>query len=84
MVYINRLWLRKIEVKNDGEGDVMLKNIAWQMFAKTGNIEYFMQYKDLRDRRVDFMTEAGAETALDGENGLHQDQRDGCPGSGSR
>ncbi|NLN66474.1 MAG: hypothetical protein GX144_13940 [Clostridiaceae bacterium] len=43
----------------------MLKNIMWQMFEKTGNIEYFMQYRDVK--KPDFLTEAGTETALDGE-----------------
>jgi len=45
----------------------MLKNLMWQMFKSTGNIEYFMQYKDVNDKKPDFMTEAGSETALDGE-----------------
>lgn len=44
----------------------MLKNLTWQMFKQTGNIEYFIQYKDLDDKKPDFFTEAGSETALDG------------------
>jgi len=49
------------------EGDIMLKNLIWQMFKNTGNIEYFMQYRDVSDHKPDFKIEAGSETALDGE-----------------
>jgi hypothetical protein len=60
------VWIAKnIGRNNRNEGDNMLKNIMWQMFEKTGNIEYFMQYRDVK--KPDFLTEAGTETALDGE-----------------
>lgn len=45
----------------------MLKDIAWQMFKKTGNIEYFLQYRGLDKKSSDFLTEAASDTALDGE-----------------
>lgn len=48
----------------------MLKDIAWQMFKKTGKIEYFLQYKDLDEKRPDFFTEAASDTVLDGEKCL--------------
>jgi hypothetical protein len=66
LVYIKPSRLRKIEGEEPG-GDNMLKNLMWQMFKNTGNIEYFMQYRDVADKKPDFMTEAGSETALDGE-----------------
>ncbi|AGI39993.1 YqzL family protein [Thermoclostridium stercorarium] len=46
----------------------MLKDLAWQMFKKTGNIEFFLHYKNLdRSGNKDFSTEAAADTDLDGE-----------------
>ncbi|NLM11038.1 MAG: hypothetical protein GX213_09770 [Clostridiaceae bacterium] len=48
----------------------MLKDIAWQMFKKTGNIEYFLQYKSLDRKKSDFNTfntEAASDIVLDGE-----------------
>ncbi len=62
----------------------MIKNLMWQMFKNTGNIEYFMQYRDVTERKPDFMTEAGSETALDGEHGVHQNQRSRRTGSRGR
>lgn len=48
----------------------MLKNLMWQMFEKTGDIEYFLNYKGLKEKRPDFMTEAGMDITLDGEKWL--------------
>lgn len=45
----------------------MLKNMMWQMFKNTGNIEYFMQYRNVTDKKPDFLTEAGSETIVDGK-----------------
>jgi len=45
----------------------MLKDLAWQMFKKTGNIEYFLQYKSLDKNKPDFNMEAASDTVLDGE-----------------
>jgi len=45
----------------------MLKDFAWQMFKKTGNIEFFLQYKNLDRMNRDFSTEAASDTDLDGE-----------------
>jgi hypothetical protein len=45
----------------------MLKNLVWQMFKKTGGIEYFLQYKALNNSDENFMTEASSEITLDGE-----------------
>lgn len=45
----------------------MLKDLAWQMFKKTGNIEYFLHYKSLDKNKSDFLTEAASDTVLDGE-----------------
>ncbi|HEY8420476.1 MAG TPA: hypothetical protein VIL05_01875 [Thermoclostridium sp.] len=45
----------------------MLKDMAWQMFKKTGNIEFFLQYKSLDGKKPDFNIEAASETFLDGE-----------------
>lgn len=45
----------------------MLKDLAWQMFKKTGNIEFFLQYKSLDRKKNDFSTEAASDTSLDGE-----------------
>ncbi|MBP7174832.1 MAG: hypothetical protein KBA53_01270 [Thermoclostridium sp.] len=45
----------------------MIRNLMWQMFKNTGNIEYFMQYRDITDKKPDFMTEAGSEPLMDGE-----------------
>ncbi|NLX76120.1 MAG: YqzL family protein [Clostridiaceae bacterium] len=44
-----------------------MKDLAWQMFKKTGNIEYFLQYKNLEKGKSDFSTEAASDTVLDGE-----------------
>ncbi len=44
----------------------MLKDLMWEMFKNTGKIDYFMQYKRIRDKKPDFLTEAGSDTALDG------------------
>lgn len=43
----------------------MLKDLAWEMFKKTGNIEFFLQYKSL-DPKPDFNIEAASDTVLDG------------------
>jgi len=47
----------------------MLKDLAWQLFKKTGNIEFFLQYKNLEktERSLDFSTEAASAMDLDGE-----------------
>lgn len=45
----------------------MLKNMLWQMFKKTGEIDYFIQYKEINDKGPDFMIEAGSEIHSDGE-----------------
>ncbi len=45
----------------------MLKNLTWQMFKNTGNIEYYIQYRDVKESEPDFLTEAGADSSWDGE-----------------
>jgi len=43
----------------------MMKNLAWEMFKNTGNIECYMEY--IKDNKPDFSLEAGEETIVDGE-----------------
>ncbi|NLK69728.1 MAG: YqzL family protein [Clostridiaceae bacterium] len=45
----------------------MLKDIAWKMFKETGNIEYFLRYKEIDEKNTDFLTEVASEIVLDGE-----------------
>ncbi len=45
----------------------MIKHIAWSMFKNTGDIEYYMQYRDSDSNKPDFSIEAGSETIVDGE-----------------
>ena len=61
----------------------MLKNLIWQMFKNTGNIEYFMQYRDVSEKKPDYKTEAGSETVLM-VNMRTSKQGIGHPGSRSR
>jgi hypothetical protein len=45
----------------------MMKNLAWKMFKNTGNIESYMEYKNIKDNKPDFSVEVGEETIVDGE-----------------
>jgi hypothetical protein len=45
----------------------MLKALIWQMFKNTGDIDYFIQYRSLKEQTPDFYTEAGSDIVLDGE-----------------
>jgi hypothetical protein len=45
----------------------MLKDLIWQMFKNTGDIDYFIQYRSLKEQTPDFYTEAGSDIVLDGE-----------------
>lgn len=45
----------------------MIKDLMWNMFKNTGNIEYYMQYKNIRGKKADFSVEAGEENVVDGE-----------------
>lgn len=45
----------------------MLKALIWQMFKNTGDIDYFIQYRRLKEQTPDFYTEAGSDIVLDGE-----------------
>ena len=45
----------------------MIKHLAWSMFKNTGNIEFYMQYRDTVNNKTDFSMEAGSETIVDGE-----------------
>ena len=67
LVYINHSTEQKIHIISFVEGDNMLKDIAWKMFKQTGNIEYFLQYKEINEKNTDFLTEAASDIALDGE-----------------
>lgn len=53
--------------RKNSEGKFMLKDLVWQMFKNTGNIDYFIQYRSLNEQTPDFYTEAGSDIALDGE-----------------
>lgn len=44
-----------------------MKNLAWTMFKNTGNIECYMEYKNMKDNKPDFGIEAGEEPIVDGE-----------------
>ena len=59
----------------------MLKDIAWKMFKETGNIEYFLRYKEIDEKNTDFLTEVASEIVLDGENVICQNKRNSCTGS---
>lgn len=44
----------------------MIRNIAWAMFKNTGNVGYYMQYKNIEVNKPDFSVEAGSEIIVDG------------------
>ncbi len=44
----------------------MITDLMWKMFLSTGNIEYFMQYRDIKERNFDFYSDAGQKNVLDG------------------
>ncbi len=60
----------------------MLKDLAWQMFKKTGNIEFFLHYKNLdRSGNKDFSTEQPPIRIWMVKNAVCQSPGNSCPGS---
>ncbi|NLY18291.1 MAG: hypothetical protein GX045_04950 [Clostridiaceae bacterium] len=58
----------------------MLKDLAWNMFKSTGNIEYYIQYRNVKNNKPDFSIEAGEENIVDGEGCLISKQKESLPG----
>lgn len=49
------------------EGDIMIKDLTWNMFKNTGNIEYYIQYRNMKGNKPDFSIEVSDEIVVDGE-----------------
>lgn len=44
----------------------MIKKLTWKMFENTGNIEYYLQYRNIKRIEPEFKMEAGEEVIVDG------------------